>query len=99
MFAYSLLKGTRLGYLDKKYAAAGRSIYAGVLKEFVTTDDKGVMSIHKGCAVAGLGGDPGSGNWRSGTFDYYVKEPIRSNDPKAVGPFILASLELDSGKK
>jgi unsaturated rhamnogalacturonyl hydrolase len=53
------------------------------------------MSIHKGCAVAGLGGDPNSGSWRSGTFDYYVKEPVRSNDPKAVGPFILASLEYE----
>jgi unsaturated rhamnogalacturonyl hydrolase len=99
MFAYSFLKGSRLGYLPAKYAAAGRSIYEGVLKEFVTTDEKGVMSIHKGCSVAGLGGDPGSGNWRSGTFDYYIKEPIRSNDPKAVGPFILASLEIESVKK
>jgi len=99
MFAYTFLKGTRLGYLDKRYAPEGRAIYEGVLKEFVTTDEKGVMSIHKGCAVAGLGGDPGSGNWRSGTFDYYIKEPIRSNDAKAVGPFILASLEIASGAK
>jgi unsaturated rhamnogalacturonyl hydrolase len=95
MFAYALLKGTRLGYLAPKYGAAGRSIYTGVLKEFVTTDGQGVMSIHRGCRVAGLGGDPGSGNWRSGTFEYYVGEPIQSNDPKAVGPFILASLELE----
>jgi unsaturated rhamnogalacturonyl hydrolase len=99
MFAYAFLKGTRLGYLDSKYAAVGKAIYAGVVKEFVTTDEKGVMSINKGCAVAGLGGDPNSGSWRSGTFDYYVKEPVRSNDPKAVGPFILASLELESGKR
>ncbi len=99
MFAYTFLRGTRLGYLDAKYATAGRSIYASVVKEFVTTDEKGIMSIHKGCAVAGLGGDPNSGTWRSGTFDYYVKEPVRSNDPKAVGPFILASLELDSPKR
>ncbi|MBX7186443.1 MAG: glycoside hydrolase family 88 protein [Vicinamibacteria bacterium] len=99
MFAYAFLKGSRLGYLDRKYAAAGKSIYAGVVKEFVTTDEKGIMSIHKGCSVAGLGGDPNSGTWRSGTFDYYVKEPVRSNDPKAVGPFILASLELDLGTR
>jgi unsaturated rhamnogalacturonyl hydrolase len=99
MFAYSLLKGSRLGYLDQRYAPTGRSIYRGVLKEFITTDEKGVMTIHKGCAVAGLGGDPGSGNWRSGTFDYYVKEPVRDNDPKAVGPFILAALEMESGTK
>ena len=99
MFAYTFLKGARLGYLDRKYAAAGKSIYAGVVKEFITIGEKGVMSIHKGCSVAGLGGDPNSGTWRSGTFDYYVKEPVRSNDPKAVGPFILASLELERGAR
>lgn len=96
MFSYTLLKAARLGYLPPEYAGAGRSIYTGVVKEFITTDEKGVMSIQKGCAVAGLGGDPNSGTWRSGTFDYYVKETVRSNDPKAVGPFILAGLELDA---
>jgi unsaturated rhamnogalacturonyl hydrolase len=41
--------------------------------------------------VAGLGGDP----YRDDSYEYYIKERIRSNDPKAVGPFILASLEME----
>jgi unsaturated rhamnogalacturonyl hydrolase len=100
MFAYSFLKGARLGALDPKYRDVGRRIYEGVNKEFVTIDAKGVMDIHKGCAVAGLGGDPNAqGRERSGTFDYYISEPVRSNDAKAVGPYILASLEIESLKK
>ncbi len=53
------------------------------------------MTIHRACQVAGLGGDPEKERHRDGTFAYYVKEKVRSNDPKAVGPFILASLEVE----
>ena len=52
------------------------------------------MIIQKCCSVAGLGGDP----YRDGSYEYYVSEPVRDNDPKAVGPFILASLELEDAK-
>ena len=79
--------------------AAQQQHIAPPIIAIIATDDKGVISIHKGCAVAGLGGDPNSGNWRSGTFEYYVKEKVRSNDPKAVGPFILASLEMEGAGK
>jgi len=41
--------------------------------------------------VAGLGGDP----YRDASYEYYINEEIRSNDPKGTGPFILASLQLD----
>jgi unsaturated rhamnogalacturonyl hydrolase len=59
-------------------------------------DASGVVSIHHVCQVAGLGGDPERGErYRDGTYQYYVNEKIRSNDPKAVGPFILASLEME----
>lgn len=32
---------------------------------------------------------------RDGSFAYYLSEPVRDNDPKAVGPFIWASLERE----
>ncbi len=32
---------------------------------------------------------------RDGTYAYYLSEPIRNNDAKAVGPFIWASLEFE----
>ncbi len=98
MFAYSLLKGERLGYLDRKYGDVGRRAYAGALEEFVAVSPAGLAEIHRVCAVAGLGGDPAKERYRSGEYDYYVNERIRSNDPKAVGPFILASLEIEGAR-
>ena len=53
------------------------------------------MTITKACAVAGLGGKV----YRSGDYDYYINETIRNNDPKAVGPFIMASLEYERLQK
>ncbi len=32
---------------------------------------------------------------RDGSYAYYLSEPVRDNDPKAVGPFIWASLEKE----
>lgn len=98
MFAYAFMKGARQGSLDPRFGALGRKIHEGVIKEFITTDE-GVVSIHRVCQVAGLGGDPNGGFFRDGTFEYYVNEKIRSNDPKAVGPFILAALEYESSGK
>ena len=47
-------------------------------------------SIFFSCSVAGLGGNP----YRDGSFEYYISEKVRKNDPKGIGPFILADLEL-----
>ena len=30
-----------------------------------------------------------------GDYDYYIHELVRDNDPKAVAPFIMASLEWE----
>lgn len=96
MLAFALLKSTRLGYVDPKYRANARRAYDGILKQFIEVDPDGTVTVTKACAVAGLGGDPEKGErYRAGTFDYYVSEPVRSNDPKAVGPFIFASLEME----
>jgi len=60
-----------------------------LLKNFIREDADGRISLTKCCAVAGLGGDP----YRDGSYEYYVGEPVRDNDPKGVGPFIWASIE------
>ena len=91
MFAYFLLKGVEKGYLDQKFAKNGIEAYEGVLKNLIKKEDDGSVSITQVCAVAGLGGDP----YRSGTYEYYINEKKRDNDPKAIGPFIMASLEYD----
>lgn len=91
MFVFALYKAVRLGYLDKTYLEVAEKGYQGILKTFIETDENGLVSLTRTCAVAGLGGNP----YRSGNYDYYINEKIRSNDPKAIGPFINASLEYE----
>ena len=92
MFIYTWVKGAQKGYLDAAYLKKGEQAYQQYVQRFVKTEADGSLSITDCCAVAGLGGDK---PYRSGTFDYYVSEPIRDNDPKAVGPFVMTSLMLD----
>ena len=90
MFVYAIAKAVNKGYLDKSKMSVATKGYDGILKHFIEVTDQGEVNIHKACAVAGLGGQP----YRDGTYNYYISEKIKTNDPKAEGPFILASLEL-----
>jgi unsaturated rhamnogalacturonyl hydrolase len=90
MFVYALAKGVRLGYLDKKYAAVARKGYEGIVKTFVATEN-GALAFNGTVSVGGLGGNP----YRDGSYQYYLSEPLRKNDLKGVGPFILASTEME----
>ena len=91
MFTYTLAKGVNKGYLPESFMEHAQKAYQGIQDEFITIDDNGVVNLTKCCSVAGLGGDP----YRDGSFEYYISEKVRPNDPKGTGPFILASLELD----
>jgi unsaturated rhamnogalacturonyl hydrolase len=91
MFVYSMAKAVRKGYVDQRALEVARRGYKGLLENLVSIDGKGWIDLHQCCAVAGLGGDP----YRDGSYEYYVGEPVRDNDPKAVGPFILAALEIE----
>ena len=92
MFVYALAKALRKGYLPvEPYRAAVEKGYAGILSQFVTLDERGLVNLNRMCYVAGLGGDP----YRDGSFENYISEPVVSNDFKGVGPFILASIEME----
>lgn len=93
MFTYTLAKGVNKGYLPKKYKKIAKKAYQGMLNEFVNVEENGVVNLEKCCSVAGLGG--GKDQRRDGTFEYYISEPVRANDPKGTGTFILASIELN----
>ncbi len=100
MFAYVLLKGSRLGYFDNTLKEAGLKAYRGILKQFVRVNADKTISLTNCCEVSGLGPGPGpyvkKPNYRrDGSFEYYISEPIRDNDGKGVGPFIWASLEME----
>ncbi|WP_016779151.1 glycoside hydrolase family 88/105 protein [Anaerophaga thermohalophila] len=89
MFAYFLYKSLNKGYLDESYIKAAARAYDGIIENFIKEEPDGTISITNVCAVAGLGGNP----YRDGSYEYYVSEPVRKNDPKAVGPFIMAAIE------
>jgi len=91
MFVYALAKGIRQGYLDEKYQAVATQGYQGILERFVEIDAQGLVNLNGICAVAGLGGEP----YRDGSFEYYISEEIATNDYKGVGPFIMASVEME----
>ncbi len=91
MFCYALAKGARMGYLPAEYRTIAARAFDGLWKNAVVANEDGTLSLTRCCAVAGLGGTP----YRSGTYDYYIHEKIRDNDPKGIGPLILAALELN----
>jgi len=91
MFTYFLVKGAKKGYIDQKYLQNARKGYNGILENLIRKESDGTISITNVCAVAGLGGNP----YRDGTYEYYINEEKRDNDPKAVSPFIMASVEFE----
>lgn len=91
MFVYTMMKSVNKNYLPKSYRKFAKKGYEGILKNLITVDENGMVNLNRCCAVAGLGGNP----YRSGSYEYYINEEIRSNDPKGTGPFILASLEFE----
>ena len=91
MFVYALAKAVRKGWLPKTYLPAITKGYNGLIKTFVEVDQSGAIHYMKAVAGAGLGGIP----YRDGSYDYYVNEPKRDDDLKAIGPFIQACIEYE----
>ncbi len=93
MFCYCLLKGVRMGWIDAEYLPVGVEAFRGIVNEFVKENSDGTISLQKCCEVSGLG--PENRPQRDGSFEYYMSEPVRDNDPKGVGPFMWAALEME----
>lgn len=91
MFLYALSKAVNKKYINVSFKPAIIKAYNGILKHFVKTDEVGNVHYLQAVAGAGLGGTP----YRDGSYDYYVKEPKRDDDLKAIGPFIQACIEYD----
>lgn len=89
MISYSLLKGSRLGYLSKEHKEAALKAFDGTVKQYLIETD-GRYSLDGICSVAGLGNVP----YRDGSYEYYLSEKIVSNDPKGVGAFLMAYSEV-----
>jgi unsaturated rhamnogalacturonyl hydrolase len=94
MFVYALAKGVRRGYLPERYLTAAERGYTGILKHFISIAPESDVSVTGTVKVGGLGGEP----YRDGTYAYYLSEKVVSNDPKGVGPFIMAATEMENAQ-
>jgi unsaturated rhamnogalacturonyl hydrolase len=97
MYAYVFYKAVRLGLLDKEvYLPVAEKAYDGIISNLITFDSAGI-GIKNICASAGLG--PAKDHSRTGTINYYLcgKDiTVTYDEGKAIGPFIMASLEKES---
>lgn len=101
IFTYAYLKGIRLGLLDSEtYLPVAKKAYQGILDTFIRESSDGSrVDIVQSCASAGLG--PAKDPSRTGTINYYLAGKdvtIVENEGKAIGTFILASLEYEQLK-
>ena len=95
MLVYALAKGLRQGYLASEYLAAAQRGYAGILEHLFEIDEGGQVHLTQICAVAGLGG----AQQCDGSYEYYINEPVVTNDHNGVGAFLLASAEIERLRK
>lgn len=95
LFAYAVLKGVRLGYLPKRFAAYGEKAFYGTCDKYLGVSSDGKLQLSGICLVAGLGG----ATRRDGSLEYYFSEPVVENDAKGVGPLLLAYTEILAAQK
>jgi unsaturated rhamnogalacturonyl hydrolase len=90
MFVYTFAKGVRKGYLPQSYLQSAEKGFQGLCDNLVKPDPEGGYILTQTCGGCGLGGNP----YRDGSYEYYVTEKIKLNDPKGLAPLILAGMEL-----
>jgi unsaturated rhamnogalacturonyl hydrolase len=100
MFAYFFYKLAGRGYAaeeaKKPLLEAANAALGGLKKLKISAGPEGELHLRDTCGGAGLGVAPGgNGVYRDGSFEYYVNEKIQLDDPKGVGPLILAALETE----
>ena len=91
MIACAMLKGFRLGVLEERFREKGEKTFRGIENHFLTIRD-GMIGLQNICLVAGLG--PENNRRRDGSYEYYISEPIVSDDAKGTAPFVLCYTEI-----
>ncbi|KAI0130187.1 Six-hairpin glycosidase-like protein [Xylariales sp. AK1849] len=90
MFAYGLLKGVRLGYLEDDGATTTEVAYRGwqyLTSEFVIDNGNGTLGYNGTVSVCSLNS--------SASYEYYIGQPINYNSVLGSAAYVLASLEVE----
>ena len=90
MLVYTLAKASRKNYIPVSYRKNALKGYSGLLSKFIVSEN-GQTDLKGTVSVSGLGGNP----YRDGSFDYYMSEKVITNDPKGMGAFINAAVEVE----
>jgi len=91
MITYALAKGVRLGYLPQRYSVNTARAWKGILQRFVQIGPDGAVTVSGTVTGIALGAAPAN----DGSEAYYLHAPVVSNDPKGIGPFLMASAEME----
>lgn len=91
MIACAMLKGARLEVLDEGFRELGKKTFEGIQNRFLKIRD-GMVGLENICLVAGLG--PENNRRRDGSYEYYISEPVVSDDAKGAAPFVLCYTEI-----
>ena len=91
MVACAMLKGARLGVLDETFREQGKKTFDGIVRNHLKVKD-GMIGLDNICLVAGLG--PEDNRRRDGSYEYYISEPVVSDDAKGTAPFVLCFTEV-----
>lgn len=83
MFVYALAKGIRKGYIDESFWIVVEKGYRGILDNFIDEKPDGTFWITQNC--------PG----QSPSYQYHAYTQNISVEAHAVGPFIMASIEVE----
>ena len=89
-FVYAIAKGVSKGYIPATKITIAKKGFEGISKEFIK-EENGQTNLYGTVKVSGLGGNP----YRDGSLDYYFSEPVITNDPKGLGVFIAAAVEME----
>ena len=98
MFVYAIAKAVRIGAVDASFYQVAKKGYEGILNNLIYKDSRGNYNLIYVCQGAGLGGTY-SEKIRDGSFEYYVYIEARvANDGKGIGPFMMASVEIEKAE-
>ncbi len=89
-FVYAIAKAVRKNYISQTKITIAKKGYNGIVKQFIK-EENGQTNLYGTVKVSGLGGNP----YRDGSLEYYFSEPVIKNDPKGLGVFIAAAVEME----
>lgn len=90
MFIYAMAKGSKKGYLDKKYLSLAEKAYQNLVMNYVFIGADKSIYFTDTVNVGTLNPKVSDGSYES-----YIYTPKQVNDIKGLGAFVFASIEME----